>query len=162
MDLLHATARFHRDFSVGGPACASFQRHVTFMEARRIMKTLTTEDLKKVQKAEEPFVLVNVLPAAKFAETEIPGAVSIPMDDPDFAERVSEMAGGKDRPVITYCASEECPASTDAARALEGVGFTDVYDYKAGSKGWREDSSATKRPEETPQAGKEHPAFSAT
>src|SRR5262245_8392765 len=120
------------------------------------MQKLTTHELKKVQEAEEPFVLVNVLPAARFAETEIPGAVSIPLEDPDFVEPISVRAGGKDRPVITYCASEDCPASTQAAQALEAAGFTDVYDYKAGAKGWREAGRVNRRPEETAAAGMEH------
>jgi rhodanese-related sulfurtransferase len=127
-----------------------------------IMQNVTTDDLKKIQQTEEPFVLVNVLPAAQFADTEIPGAVNIPLEDPDFAARVAEIAGGKEHSVITYCASEECPASTNAAQKLEEAGFTDVFDYKAGAKGWREDSAAANRPEETAQAGKEHPAFNAT
>lgn len=117
------------------------------------MQQVTTEDLKKIQQTEEPFVLVNVLPAAKFAETEIPGAVNVPFEDPDFADRVAELAGGKDRSVITYCASEECPASTDAARKLEAAGFTDVFDYKAGAKGWKDFEPTTQ--------GREHPAFAA-
>jgi rhodanese-related sulfurtransferase len=117
------------------------------------MQMLTTEELKKVQETEEPFILINVLPAAKFAATEIPGAINIPLEDPDFATRVAEVAGGKDRSVITYCASEDCHTSTDAAKKLEAAGFTDVFDYKAGAQGWKEFAA-------TPH-GQEHPAFAA-
>jgi rhodanese-related sulfurtransferase len=101
------------------------------------MKLLTTEALKRLQNAEKPFVLVNVLPADSFSETEISGAVNAPMDDSDFVEHVEHLVGGKSNPVITYCASKECPKSTEAARILEQAGFTDVSDYKGGAKAWK-------------------------
>jgi rhodanese-related sulfurtransferase len=123
------------------------------------MQILESEDLRKAQQTEQPFVLVNVLPAAKFAETEIPGAISIPLEDPDFAARVAEVAGGKNHSVITYCASEECPASTDAARKLEEAGFTDVFDYKAGAKGWRESQRSSHEEQGMDAPGQEHPTF---
>jgi rhodanese-related sulfurtransferase len=117
------------------------------------VQRLTTEELQEAQAAQEPFVLVNVLPAEKFEETDIPGAVNIPLDDPHFTTLVADVAGGKDRSVVTYCASEDCPASTDAARKLEEAGFTDVFDYKAGAKGWSEF--------ETEEHEQEHSAFAA-
>jgi rhodanese-related sulfurtransferase len=101
------------------------------------MKTLTTEDVNKLHHMEEPFVLINVLPAKSFSETEIPGAVNVPLEEPDFLDRVETLAGGKSNPVITYCANESCPASTEAAQKLEAAGFTNVFDYKAGAEGWK-------------------------
>jgi rhodanese-related sulfurtransferase len=99
---------------------------------------MSTQDLRELQHSEKPFLLINVLPAKQFPETEIPGAVNVPLEEPDFLDRVEQLAGGKSNPVITYCASEECPASTDAARTLEGAGFSDVSDYKPGARGWLE------------------------
>jgi rhodanese-related sulfurtransferase len=117
------------------------------------VQRLTTEELQEAQAAAEPFVLVNVLPAEKFEETEIPGAINIPLDDPHFTSLVADVAGGKDGSVVTYCASEDCPASTNAAKKLEEAGFTDVFDYKAGAKGWSEF--------ETEARAQEHPTFAA-
>lgn len=105
------------------------------------MKTLTTEDVKKLQQMEEPFVLINVLPAKSFPETEIPGAVNVPLEEPDFLERVEQLAGDKSNAVIVYCANESCPASTEAAQKLDDAGFLDVYDYEAGAEGWNQEGA---------------------
>src|SRR5262249_1802999 len=89
-----------------------------------VMKTLSSEELKEMRNRQEPFPLINVLPAGKFRETRIPGAESIPLEDPHFAMRVEEAVGDKDKAVVTYCASEQCPASTQAAQELEAAGFS--------------------------------------
>jgi rhodanese-related sulfurtransferase len=108
------------------------------------MKKITTDELKKFQQLKERFLLVNVLPAESFAETEIPGAVNIPLEEPEFLSRVEQASGGKAKTVVTYCAHEECPASADAARKLEDAGFTNVFAYEAGAKGWKEAGAAVK------------------
>ncbi|MBX3441561.1 MAG: rhodanese-like domain-containing protein [Planctomyces sp.] len=106
------------------------------------MRTLSTTDLQDLIQNEKPFLLVNVLPAKMFPETELPGSVNVPLEDPDFASRIEQLAGGKSNPVITYCANEDCPASEEAAEALELAGFRDVADYSAGAAGWRAEADA--------------------
>jgi rhodanese-related sulfurtransferase len=123
------------------------------------MKMLTTEDVRKFQQADERFVLINVLPAKSFSETQIPGAVNVPLEEPDFLTRVESLAGGKSNPVITYCANESCPASTDAARKLEEGGFSEVYDYKAGAEGWKAASLPSNEPRASSQPNPPSPAF---
>jgi len=118
------------------------------------MKTVTAQEIKKMQDAGEEFLLVNTLPAEKFGETKIPGAVSIPQEDVDFSQRVEQQAGGKDRPVVVYCASQQCDSSTQGANKLTAAGFTDIYEFEAGWEGWRqafpEKAAAGKAKKETP------------
>jgi rhodanese-related sulfurtransferase len=102
------------------------------------MKTLTARDVQKMRDADERFLLVNTLPAKHFAATKIPGAVNIPEEDADFAQRVETHAGGKDQPVVVYCAKLECNSSANGAAKLEKAGFTQVYDFEAGYQGWEE------------------------
>ena len=100
------------------------------------MRKLSTEELERLISGGESFVLINVLPADQFDATRIPGARNIPLEEPHFASRVGEAVGGKDKRIVVYCASEDCPASTKAAGQLEAAGFRNVFDYKEGAQGW--------------------------
>jgi rhodanese-related sulfurtransferase len=75
------------------------------------MKTITTDGLKALQGQNGGLTLVNTLSAEAFRKTTIPGAVNVPLSDRDFAAHVERIAGGKDKPVIVYCASQECDSS---------------------------------------------------
>lgn len=102
------------------------------------MKTLTATDLDAMQQRGDDFLLVNTLDEDKFAATKIEGAVNIPLNSGDFVQRVEKQAGGKDQPVVVYCANKECPSSTKAAQQLDKAGFDQVYDFEDGAKGWKE------------------------
>lgn len=102
------------------------------------MKTLSTEALERKIDGREKFALVNVLSRNDFESTQIPGAKNIPLETLNFATQVEQLTGDKDRTVVLYCASQECPASTNAATQLEAAGFTDVLVYKGGAKAWQE------------------------
>ena len=58
------------------------------------------------------------------------------------SQRVEEQAGGKDKPVVVYCASQQCNSSEKAAENLENAGFTAVTDFAGGFKAWQETSEA--------------------
>ena len=104
------------------------------------MKTIDASELKSLLDGNDDVLLVNTLKADSFEKTGIPGAVNIPLDDEDFVARVEEQAGGKDKPVVVYCASEQCNSSEKAAEKLENAGFTAVTDFAGGFKAWQEDS----------------------
>lgn len=102
------------------------------------MNKLTATELDRVKQQGKKFLLVNTLSESDFEKTKIENAVNIPQEDDDFVERVEQQAGGKDQPVVVYCASTECSSSTKAAEKLDNAGFTNVYDFEAGAKGWKE------------------------
>jgi rhodanese-related sulfurtransferase len=106
----------------------------------RIMPAIDTSELKSMKKRGEDFVLVNTLPEDHFEKTRIPGAINIPQDQTDFARRVKSLAGSKDQKIVVYCANIDCDSYTQAAEKLDQAGFTNVFDYRVGAKGWREDS----------------------
>lgn len=103
------------------------------------MKTITTDELK-AQK--ENVTLVNTLASDEFAKTTIPGAVNVPLDSSDFTARVAQQAGGKDKPVVVYCASQQCNSSEKAATKLEAAGFTNVSRYTGGSAAWQSEAGS--------------------
>src|SRR4029078_7462681 len=106
------------------------------------MNTGAASGLKALLDGNEDVLLVNTLKAESFEKTRIPSAVNIPLDDEDFVTRVEETAGGKDKSVVVYCASQECNSSEKAAEKLENAGFTAVTDFAGGFKAWQENSEA--------------------
>lgn len=96
------------------------------------METITTDDLESM-KAEDDFVLVDVLSRDHFEEGHIPGAINIPMDE--VADHAPALVT-KDQKILVYCADTECSASDKAAETLEEHGFDHVMDYEAGKEGW--------------------------
>ena len=82
--------------------------------------------------------VINVLAPEKFAEKHLPGSINVPEEGPDFIEQVQRQVPDKSTPIIVHCSSMDCQASTKAARKLEGLGYKEVYDFKAGLQGWQE------------------------
>jgi rhodanese-related sulfurtransferase len=102
------------------------------------MNTLTVDSLKQMQDQNQDFLLINTLDEENFPSTRIPGSVNIPQASDEFVERVEREAGSKEKKIVVYCASEECQSSTKAAQKLETAGFSNVFDFEAGAKGWQE------------------------
>jgi len=106
------------------------------------MEKINYTELKNLKDRGENIALINVLLPEDFKKGNIPGSVNIPGNSPDFESRVEKLIGGKDKPVIVYCASFECPASKNAAEKLEQAGFTKVKCYEGGTKEWQEKSGS--------------------
>lgn len=104
------------------------------------MKTITTEDLKALKDQNKNVTLVNTLAAESFQKTMIPGAINVPLDSNDFAARMEHEAGGKNKPIVVYCASQQRDSSEKAARKLESVGFTAVSRYTGGAAAWQQEA----------------------
>ncbi|MHC2071159.1 rhodanese-like domain-containing protein [Bremerella sp. T1] len=103
------------------------------------MKTLSADELKTRQNKGERLTLINTLDEEHFEKTQIPGSLNIPLQKDDFEKRVEQAIGGKNQPVVVYCANAECPSSDKAAKRLEDAGFTAVYDFEGGAKEWQEE-----------------------
>lgn len=102
------------------------------------MNTITHDELKSMLDRQDDFLLLNVLPIDLFDRGHIPGSINIPVESPDFLKEVEKLVHDKDEPIVTYCASFQCPASTDAAKKLADAGYKNVFDYKGGIKDWQE------------------------
>jgi rhodanese-related sulfurtransferase len=104
------------------------------------MKTITTDGLKALKGQNGDVTLVNTLSAEAFEKTKIPGAVNVPFESGDFAADVERKAGGKDKPVVVYCANQQCDSSEKAAQKLEAAGFTAVSRYTGGAAAWQKEA----------------------
>jgi rhodanese-related sulfurtransferase len=105
-----------------------------------MMNAITTDELKALRNKKPGLTLVNTLAAESFEKTRIPGAINVPLDNSDFAARVERAAGGKDAPVVVYCASQQCNSSEKAAEKLEAAGFTAVSRYTGGAAAWQQEA----------------------
>jgi rhodanese-related sulfurtransferase len=106
-------------------------------EGRPVVQSITSQEVKHLWDRGEDFLLVNTLPAEKFAETRIPGAVNIPESEEDFPGRVLQKAGSKEKAIVVYCASAKCDSSNKAMQKLLDAGFEDVWEFVEGAEGWR-------------------------
>lgn len=102
------------------------------------MKKIDAEELDK-RMANDEIVVVNVLPANKYAAAHIPGTLNADLAGDDFVSRVKEFAGGDQRqPVVVYCSGPRCNASARAVETLTAAGFTDVARYEGGTEDWQQ------------------------
>ncbi len=99
--------------------------HVTFIPIEQLLEMIENK---------ESFTLVDVLDADQYEQGHLPGAVSLPSDT--IETNAATILPDKKKQLVTYCASYMCHASTEAARKLKDMGYKNVYDYKAGKKGW--------------------------
>jgi rhodanese-related sulfurtransferase len=106
------------------------------------VQVITAQELNHMWDRGEDFLLVNTLPAEKFSSTKVLSSVSIPESESDFAARVVEKAGSRERAIVLYCASQACDSSSKAAQKLLDAGFEDVRVFEAGAEGWREFTKA--------------------
>lgn len=97
------------------------------------VKFTPIETILEMRENKEKFKIVDVLSAEDYAESHIPDAINIPVENME-AEAPKKL--NKDETIIVYCRSYTCGASTMGARKLMEMGFKKVLDYKAGKKGW--------------------------
>jgi len=101
------------------------------------MQTLNAHDVKQHVDSNDDTLVIDVLPTEHYEKEHIPGATNIPLSADRFTEAVEGIAQDKSRPIVVYCASEECDLSPKAAEHLEGAGFENVADFEGGIKEWK-------------------------
>jgi rhodanese-related sulfurtransferase len=100
------------------------------------MRHITREELRDALGNGAKVTLVEALPEKYWRDGHLPGAIQI--DHTEVAEKAGKLLPDKGARVVVYCASTECQNSTKAARTLEALGYTDVYEYVEGKKDWAE------------------------
>jgi len=98
------------------------------------MNTLTADQVHQKLLSDNDTVVINALGKDSFLAKHIPGSINIPAGDVE--ERAEQVVPDKDQEIIVYCASPDCPASPKAAKKLNEMGYTNVYDFEDGVTGW--------------------------
>ena len=97
------------------------------------VKFIPIESVLEMQENNEDFKLVEVLKEQSYREGHIPGAINIPVDN--LKNEAPKQLKITDR-IVVYCGSYQCHASTNAARILLEMGYSNVFDFKGGKKTW--------------------------
>ena len=98
------------------------------------IKLIPIETVLEMRENKDDFMLVDVMSVDSFQEGHIPGACNIPLSTNE--EKIIQ-GMDKNKSLVVYCACYHCTASSDAARRFQELGFTNVFDYKAGKQGWQ-------------------------
>lgn len=105
------------------------------------METVTTEKLKDMRQQGDDVAIVDVLSEEAYRGSHLPGAINVPLQG-EFESDIQQAVPDKSRPVVLYCADEDCPASAEAAKKMEALGYETVYDYEGGKQAWRQDDGS--------------------
>lgn len=105
------------------------------------IRTLTTEELRQRLDRGDRLHVWNVTTDQWFSGEMIPRSSRMPLD------RIEQDATGvpKDAEIVAYCGGPQCPQSTQAARRLAELGYTNVRTYKDGVEGWKAAGHAIQR-----------------
>jgi rhodanese-related sulfurtransferase len=105
------------------------------------MRTISREELSRRLARERPsndetakgFALISILEPDIYERAHIPESLNIaPGEEGNIEKRFA-----KEKELILYCGSPDCPASTRAAHELERRGFTRVIEYEGGISDWQ-------------------------
>jgi rhodanese-related sulfurtransferase len=98
-----------------------------------VAPNITREQLKEKMDRGDDFVLVEALSQQYYQSSHLPGAINLPYEFVDEAEKVLP---DKKAEIIVYCMNPECVASAEEARELEEMGYERVLHYAAGKQDW--------------------------
>ena len=100
------------------------------------MRHITREELRGELDNGARVTVVEALPEKYWRDGHIPGAIQI--DHTEVRDKADALLPDKGARIVVYCASTECQNSTKAARTLEALGYTDVFEYVEGKQHWVE------------------------
>jgi rhodanese-related sulfurtransferase len=95
---------------------------------------VTPERVREWQTGGEPVVIVDARDAVQFGREHIPEAVNVPYVDIRAGANLPPL----DSRIVLYCSDKDCPISQYAYEALRALGYTDLYDMRAGIQGWKD------------------------
>lgn len=96
------------------------------------MNIISKEELyEKIQRGDQ-FRLIMALDRNAYEQMHIPGSLNF-----ENMDRAAEQIG-PDEEIIVYCSNPLCPVSVQAYRALERLGYRNLYRYAGGLTEWLE------------------------
>ena len=113
---------------------------------RKLPAALAWAEVKRLAAAGE-VVLVDAREPAAFEAGHIPGAISLPFTQ--LNQRIIQFSASypQGRPLVIYCASNQCPVSqAEALVLMEQFGYTNVREMPGGYAEWRLAETAAANP----------------
>lgn len=96
-------------------------------------ENITLAELQERMESGDDIVLVDALSPAHYESSHLPGAVNLPYEFVDKAEKVLP---DKDAEILVYCINSGCAASGEESRELEETGYTNVTHFAEGKQAW--------------------------
>jgi len=94
---------------------------------------ITRDELEAKMDRGDDFILVEALSQEHYRSCHLPGAINLPYEFVDEAEKVLPDKGSE---IVVYCMNPDCLASREEARELEEMGYERVLHYAAGKQAW--------------------------
>ena len=98
-----------------------------------MVKEVSRKELKAKMDRADDFYLVEALSQQHYEMSHLPGAINLPYEFVDEAEKVLP---DKRVEIVVYCMNEACEAPREEARELEEMGYRHVLHYAGGKQGW--------------------------
>lgn len=103
-------------------------------ESKPHFHDITTENLKRLLEKNQNVILVDARDRNADEGTRLPNAISLPYES--STTEIKRALPSKEATIVVYCASGNCPAAQNLVDQLLKLGYTHVYKYPAGLKGW--------------------------
>ncbi|MDX1694291.1 MAG: rhodanese-like domain-containing protein [Ketobacteraceae bacterium] len=101
------------------------------------MQAIDRNELQASLKTNPDMVLIEVLDESEFEKYHLPYSMNVPLDS-HFEDNITAAVPDKDKTVVVYCKNESCDASEKAAKRIEELGYSKVYDYTGGKEDWKD------------------------
>jgi rhodanese-related sulfurtransferase len=101
------------------------------------LSTITANELLSKLENGDTFVLVDALAPMVYAHSHLPGAINLPPSAVDPV-RVARRIPDPQTEIVVYCSSPDCDDSTETARRLQELGYTNIRHYPGGKNEWRD------------------------
>ena len=98
-----------------------------------MVANISRAELKAKMDRGDDFVLVEALSHAHYASSHLPGAINLPYEFVDDAEKVLP---DKDAEIVVYCMNRDCSSSREEARELDEMGYSRVLHFADGKQDW--------------------------
>jgi len=122
-----------KDSSCASGVCAVGEAGAAAVPAKE--GSVDTASLMAMMRAKTPMTVLDAR-VGKFDDgNRIPGAKALAPDA--AAEKVTAMLPDKQALVVTYCANLKCPASSQLAKHLRQLGYSNILEYHEGIEGWK-------------------------
>ncbi len=92
------------------------------------------DELKALMDKSENFMLIDSRPGARYSESHLPGAVSIPVCE--MQELLQNLPTDKNKLLVFYCGGPTCGMSPKSAGQAVKAGYTNVKVLLEGDSGW--------------------------
>ena len=117
-------------------------------QARKEIRDVSVDELKKRLAAGEPIVLVDVREKEEFRAGYLPGAISVPRGY--LEQNIESKVADKNAKIVTYCAGGS--RAVLAAQTLKQFGYTNVEFFGPGFPRWKDSGGTVEQPPKLTEA----------